>query len=62
MSALPPKADIAKRDWDVRFVPEADIEATATQGPLYSLKADIVGCAGLRNQPVDRPRRAENHT
>jgi hypothetical protein len=21
MSALPPKADIAERDWDVRFVP-----------------------------------------
>jgi hypothetical protein len=25
MSALPPKADIAERDWDVRFVPQADI-------------------------------------
>ena len=25
MSALPPKADIAERNWDVRFVPEADI-------------------------------------
>jgi len=25
MSALPPKADIAERDWDVRFVPKADI-------------------------------------
>jgi hypothetical protein len=25
MSALPPKADVAKRDWDVRFVPKADI-------------------------------------
>jgi hypothetical protein len=24
MSALPPKADIAERNWDVRFVPEAD--------------------------------------
>jgi hypothetical protein len=28
MSALPPKADIAKRRWDVRFVPTADIAAT----------------------------------
>jgi hypothetical protein len=27
MSALPPKADIAERRLDVRFVPEADIEA-----------------------------------
>jgi hypothetical protein len=25
MSALPPKADIVERDWDVRFVPIADI-------------------------------------
>jgi hypothetical protein len=25
MSALPPKADIAGRQFDVRFVPEADI-------------------------------------
>jgi len=27
MSALPPKADIAGRPLDVRFVPEADIGA-----------------------------------
>jgi hypothetical protein len=25
MSALPPKADIRQRDWDVCFVPKADI-------------------------------------
>jgi hypothetical protein len=25
MSAFPPKADIAERNWDVRFVPIADI-------------------------------------
>jgi hypothetical protein len=25
MSALPPKADIAENDWNVRFVPKADI-------------------------------------
>jgi len=25
MSALPPKADIAEREWYVRFVPKADI-------------------------------------
>jgi hypothetical protein len=25
MSALPPKADIDERDWDIRFVPKADI-------------------------------------
>ena len=25
MSALPPKADIGERNWDVRFVPEADM-------------------------------------
>jgi hypothetical protein len=27
MSAIPPKADVAGRQLDVRFVPEADIEA-----------------------------------
>ena len=27
MSALPPKADIAVCDWNVRFVPKADIRA-----------------------------------
>jgi hypothetical protein len=27
MSALLPKADIAERDWDVRFVPIPDIPA-----------------------------------
>jgi hypothetical protein len=27
MSALPPKADIARRQLDVRFVPKADIQA-----------------------------------
>jgi hypothetical protein len=25
MSAIPPKADVAEYDWDVRFVPKADI-------------------------------------
>jgi hypothetical protein len=25
MSALPPKADMVQRSWDVRFVPKADI-------------------------------------
>ena len=28
MSALPPKADIAERDYHVRFVPQADITAS----------------------------------
>jgi hypothetical protein len=31
MSALPPKADIAKRHWDVRFVPIGDIAAAAVR-------------------------------
>jgi len=31
MSALPPKADIAKHCWDVRFVPKADIAVTHLQ-------------------------------
>jgi hypothetical protein len=34
MSALPPKADIAERDWDVRFVPKAD-SCTAAKIRLF---------------------------
>jgi hypothetical protein len=31
MSALPPKADIEKFPWNVRFVPKADIAVTHLQ-------------------------------
>jgi hypothetical protein len=40
MSALPPKADMAKHCWDVRFVPKADI------GLPYSITSSIVGRSG----------------
>jgi len=51
MSALPPKADIAERDWRVRFVPKADICSAAINASLRqsaiqgygSLKAEISG-------------------
>jgi hypothetical protein len=33
MSAIPPKADIAKHPWDVRFVPKADVR--------HSLNVDL---------------------
>jgi hypothetical protein len=29
MSALPPKADIDRARWDVRYVPKADMRATS---------------------------------
>jgi hypothetical protein len=32
MSALPPKADIAEYDWDVRFVPKAEIRQALIDG------------------------------
>ena len=32
MSALPPKADIAEREYHVRFVPEPDLEESAFSG------------------------------
>jgi len=35
MSALPPKAHIAERDWDVRFVPKADIMQRSKSIGLY---------------------------
>jgi hypothetical protein len=31
MSALPPKADIAERNWHVRFVPKADIQLSLSR-------------------------------
>ena len=37
MSALPPKADIAEREWDVRFVPKGDIDRSR----LFSRQADV---------------------
>jgi hypothetical protein len=42
MSALPPKADIRRRDWDVRFVPQAD-SCTAAK----MLGSQFVGHSGL---------------
>jgi hypothetical protein len=33
MSALPPKADIGERSWDVRFVPIADIAHYSITSP-----------------------------
>src|SRR5262249_10195354 len=37
MSALHPKADIHRCDYDVRFVPKADIQRFALRGRLYRL-------------------------
>jgi hypothetical protein len=34
MSAIPPKADIPRRQLDVRFVPKADITATTETGHI----------------------------
>jgi hypothetical protein len=43
MSALPPKADIAEGDWNVRFVPKADIDL-------------VIGCAVGTAPILDRDR------
>jgi hypothetical protein len=50
MSALPPKADIAKRSWDVRFVPKADISHLFDHlvGLLFTRQA--IAPAAPRNQ------------
>jgi hypothetical protein len=37
MSALLPKADIAERHWDVRFVPNSDIGLLAFDHPIPEL-------------------------
>ena len=36
MSAIPPKADIAEDDWDVRFVPIADSCTATNNFPIRS--------------------------
>jgi hypothetical protein len=41
MSALPPKADIAERDRNVRFVPKAD-KVRCSKNPAYSITASAV--------------------
>jgi len=40
MSALPPKADIVDHDWDVRFVPKADILRCGKSG--YSITSSAM--------------------
>jgi len=47
-SAVPPKADIAERDWHVRFVPKADILRRIEERPssIASPTAQL-GCTGL---------------
>jgi hypothetical protein len=51
MSALPPKADIAERNWDVRFVPKADV-SRCSKNPLSkaSLFDHLVGAAEERQR------------
>ena len=56
MSALPPKADIAEGNWNVRFMPKADIgELMAPAHKLnqaeYSIKrGELLGPNGTRVQ------------
>jgi len=51
MSALPPKADIAKCDHHVRFVPKADIAATLR----YVDHSAPIGFLSLpQEEPADR--------
>src|SRR5215472_5236675 len=54
MSALPPKANIAKHCWDVRFVPKADIRGFALRADpcclldrLHCLRQFLVQSASL---------------
>jgi hypothetical protein len=46
MSALPPKADIERRDWHVRLVPKADLRTAANRRPLFG------HLIGEREQPI----------
>jgi hypothetical protein len=46
MSALPPKADIAERDWDVRFVLRR--QSASQQNGLCSITSATINGASLR--------------
>ena len=46
MSALPPKADIADHDPDVRFVPEAEVNITYCMPQGVSMTMKSCWCAG----------------
>jgi hypothetical protein len=50
MSALPPKADIHERNWNVRFVPEADISANL----FCQLKGHRAETVALQINPIER--------
>jgi hypothetical protein len=64
-SALPPKADIGERNWDVRFVPIADIHGAVqiTQTIMSIITVAIVtgpsilvdGAIGLRQRNHSHP-------
>ena len=64
MSALPPKADIGRLDWNVRFGPEADIHTItrycAVQPPSIGIAAPVMLCAhsetGVSEKTVDELR------
>ena len=51
MSALPPKADIERRDGHVRFVPKAHICTAANNAPF-----DYVVGAGVNDPPPARSK------
>jgi hypothetical protein len=60
MSALPPKADIAERDKDVRFVPKADSCSAAIggrNGPVHAAstcRSTITGSVKVNNAQMTR--------
>jgi hypothetical protein len=47
MSAIHPKADIGERNWDVRFVPKADICAAANSRYSITSSAATSGVSGI---------------
>ena len=60
MSALPPKAGIAERDWNVRFGPEAEV-AVIRAMPVPSLPAREefavdIGAIKAINKLTESPR------
>jgi hypothetical protein len=54
MSALPPKADIKKRCWDVRFVPKADIGTVTLAACRIRVQSAIGGVVLVERGRLER--------
>src|SRR5262245_27735083 len=54
MSALPPKADIERHDWHVRFVPKAAVSNRSKAGPYSITSSAATSRSSGNSEPAHR--------